>query len=241
MLPQEVRTLSPRKCIILSPGMRPILADRIIYYADKTFSKVLLKAPIVKPIARPEPASAPSPSLPVEVASKTGVSQPVAAEAAPAAVPKPTDRGTCAPVAATPTTTSRTPDKGTDPASPKKPAGSRTRKKPAPVAAGAEQPEAKAAADTRTPEIQQAAEPSRTADDGPPEWIPLPAETAPADSLVKPAVSATRMAIWDAISAAEPNLGKYGLPESQKWIGDIVSQLPGERDEPERSLAMGER
>jgi hypothetical protein len=101
--------------------------------------------------------------------------------------------------------------------------------------------EPKAAADTRPPEIQQAAEPSRTVDDVPPEWIPLPVQTGPADSPVKPIVTPTRMAIWDAITAAEPNLGRYGLPESQKWIGEIVSQLPAEKGEPERSMAMGER
>ena len=241
MLPQEVRTLSPRKCIILSPGMRPILADRIIYYADKTFTKLLLKAPIVKPIARPEPAPAPSPALPVEVASKAAVTQQVAVEAAPAAVPEPTDRGTRAPVAAAPATTGAAPDRGTEAPPPKKAAGSRTRKKPAPAAAGAEPSEPKDAADNRPPEIQPAAEPSRTVDDVPPEWIPLPAETGPADSPVKPIVTPTRMAIWDAITAAEPNLGRYGLPESQKWIGEIVSQLPGEKGEPERSMAMGER
>jgi hypothetical protein len=241
MLPQEVRTLSPRKCIILSPGMRPILADRIIYYADKTFTKLLLKAPTVKPIARPEPAPAPSPALPVEVVSKAAVTPQAAVEAVPAAVPEPTDRGTRAPVAAVPATTGAAPDRGTEAPPPKKAAGSRTRKKPAPAAAGAEPPEPKDAADTRPPEIQQATEPSRTMDDVPPEWIPLPAETGPADSPVKPIVTPTRMAIWDAITAAEPNLGRYGLPESQKWIGEIVSQLPGEKGEPERSMAMGER
>jgi hypothetical protein len=101
--------------------------------------------------------------------------------------------------------------------------------------------EPKTAADTRPPEIQQAAGSSRTVDDVPPEWIPMPAETGPADSPVKPIITPTRMAIWDAITAAEPNLGRYGLPESQKWIGEIVSQLPGEKGEPERSMAMGER
>ena len=241
MLPQEVRTLSPRKCIILSPGMRPILADRIIYYADKTFTKLLLKAPIVKPIARPEPAPAPSASLPVDVASKAGVTQHTAVEAAPATAPEPTDRGTRAPVAAAATTTSATPDEGTEPPSPKKPTGSRARKKPVPVTAGAEPPEPKAAAEARPPEMQQAAEPPRPVEDVPPEWIPLPADTGPADRPVKPIITPTRMAIWDAITAAEPNLGKYRLPEGQKWIGDIVSQLPGEKDEPERSMAIGER
>jgi hypothetical protein len=101
--------------------------------------------------------------------------------------------------------------------------------------------EPKAGADTRPPDLKQAAELPRTVNDVPPEWIPLPAETGPADSPVTPIVTPTRMAIWDAITAAEPNLGRYGLPESQKWIGEIVSQLPGEKSEPERSMAMGER
>jgi type IV secretion system protein VirD4 len=144
MLPQEVRTLSPRKCIILSPGMRPILADRIIYYADKTFTKLLLKAPIVKPIAPPEAAPTPSASLPVEVASKAAVTQPAAVEAAPPAVPEPTDRGTRAPVVAAPATTGAAPERGTEAPPPKKAAGSRTRKKPGPAGAGVELVEPKA-------------------------------------------------------------------------------------------------
>ena len=63
MLPQEIRTLDRGKCIILSPGMRPILADRILYYEDRTFKHLLLAAPEVRLIAdrkdpskgRPEP------------------------------------------------------------------------------------------------------------------------------------------------------------------------------------------
>ena len=71
MLPQEIRTLSPTKCIILTPALRPVLADRIIYWRDKSFTKLLLQAPEVRPIVPPPPAvdpltAAPTTALPVE-------------------------------------------------------------------------------------------------------------------------------------------------------------------------------
>lgn len=90
MLPQEIRALSRQKCIILSPGMQPILADRILYYKDRTFIRLLMAPPEVKPIADAE------------------ASKPVAPMAPPSApqlvapVPEPLDRCRPAPVSPAP-------------------------------------------------------------------------------------------------------------------------------------------
>ncbi|WP_407194562.1 type IV secretory system conjugative DNA transfer family protein [Bradyrhizobium sp. STM 3566] len=46
MLPQELKLLPKSKAFILGTGIRPIIADKIIYYEDKSFLKRLLPAPV---------------------------------------------------------------------------------------------------------------------------------------------------------------------------------------------------
>lgn len=50
LLPQEIMRLKPRDAIIIRPGMYPIAAKRIRYFKDRTFTRLLVKAPIVEPI-----------------------------------------------------------------------------------------------------------------------------------------------------------------------------------------------
>ena len=53
MPPEEVRRLSEKKAIVFKGTARPILADKIRYYQDRRFKKLLLNAPSVeeKPVA----------------------------------------------------------------------------------------------------------------------------------------------------------------------------------------------
>jgi type IV secretion system protein VirD4 len=46
MLPQELKLLPRSKAFILGTGIPPIIADKIIYYEDKSFLKRLLPAPV---------------------------------------------------------------------------------------------------------------------------------------------------------------------------------------------------
>ena len=46
LLPQEVKELGPRKEIIFCEGLRPILANKIRYFADRRFQKRLLPPPL---------------------------------------------------------------------------------------------------------------------------------------------------------------------------------------------------
>ncbi|WP_407123493.1 type IV secretory system conjugative DNA transfer family protein [Bradyrhizobium sp. STM 3561] len=46
MLPQELKLLPKSKAFILGTGIPPIIADKIIYYEDKSFLKRLLPAPV---------------------------------------------------------------------------------------------------------------------------------------------------------------------------------------------------
>jgi type IV secretion system protein VirD4 len=48
LLPQEVKELGDHKEIIIYEGIRPILADKIIYYQDKIFKKRLLPPPKIR-------------------------------------------------------------------------------------------------------------------------------------------------------------------------------------------------
>lgn len=50
LMPQEVKEIGADKEIIIYEGVRPILAEKIIYYKDRHFKKRLLKAPKVKRI-----------------------------------------------------------------------------------------------------------------------------------------------------------------------------------------------
>ncbi|OAI00904.1 hypothetical protein A1353_19025 [Methylomonas methanica] len=50
LMPQEVKEIGEDKEIIIFEGIRPILAEKIIYYKDRHFKKRLLKAPTVKRI-----------------------------------------------------------------------------------------------------------------------------------------------------------------------------------------------
>ena len=50
LLPQEIMRLKPRDAIIIRPGMYPITAKRIRYFKDRTFTRLLRKAPVVEPI-----------------------------------------------------------------------------------------------------------------------------------------------------------------------------------------------
>jgi type IV secretion system protein VirD4 len=50
LLPQEVKELGDDKEIIIYEGIRPILAEKIIYYQDKNFKNRLLRPPEVKRI-----------------------------------------------------------------------------------------------------------------------------------------------------------------------------------------------
>lgn len=232
MLPQEVRTLSPRKCIILSPGLRPILADRIIYYADRTFTRLLLRPPVVKPLARPAPAPALAPSRPGDEAGNARATQATEVVVMPAAMPDLAERGTPAPLIIAAQATGTQADKAPEPPSSHKPVGGRSRKRPLPAAAVVERPKPKPAAEIFPPEPERAA--------GLPEQTSGSAGTAPADTLVKPLTAPARLAIWEVISAAEPDLAQYGLPEGKNWIGGIVSRLPGEGKAPERFKSLGE-
>jgi len=47
LLPQEVKQIGDHKEIIIYEGIRPILADKIVYYQDKRFKKRLLSPPTV--------------------------------------------------------------------------------------------------------------------------------------------------------------------------------------------------
>ncbi|MCQ8105958.1 type IV secretory system conjugative DNA transfer family protein [Methylomonas sp. SURF-1] len=51
LLPQEVKEIGPDREIIIYEGIRPILAEKIIYYTDRHFKKRLLPAPKVRRIA----------------------------------------------------------------------------------------------------------------------------------------------------------------------------------------------
>jgi hypothetical protein len=170
----------------------------------------LLSAPVVLPIAPPKPTPKPSSTIPFERASTAAGAEtaPVTVQAAanptdvmevPAGVQEPADRGPRAPGAAVISRTD-TEEEGTGLVAPKRAAGIRGRKKPAPVPVRSE------------PIVQ------------------VFGSRGPA---------ASRLAIWEAISAAEPDLGKYGLPEGEAWVGGIVRQLPGEEDAP--MMAMSER
>ena len=231
MLPQEVRTLSPSKCIILSPGLRPILADRIIYYRDKTFTKLLLKAPGVASITPPKKAAS-SPAIPSKPSdTPAAASRPSTSIRPPAEPCEPSDRGTRAPVAVTPAP-ALVPSEDDDGAKPssktRKATGPRTRKKSAaPVTAN------------DVPNSSEGDAPSTGRETPTPESIPVPVEARATEPADKPALSPARLAIWEAISASEPDLEKYGIPESERWLGGIVQQLPGERIEADRAMAMG--
>jgi type IV secretion system protein VirD4 len=48
LMPQEVKEIGDGKEIIIYEGIRPILAEKIIYYKDRHFKKRLFKAPTVK-------------------------------------------------------------------------------------------------------------------------------------------------------------------------------------------------
>jgi type IV secretion system protein VirD4 len=48
LLPQEVKEIGDHKEIIIYEGIRPIMAEKIIYYKDKHFKKRLLSPPIIK-------------------------------------------------------------------------------------------------------------------------------------------------------------------------------------------------
>lgn len=52
LLPQEVKELGSDKEIIIYEGIRPILADKIIYYRDRNFKKRLLPPPKVTKIGK---------------------------------------------------------------------------------------------------------------------------------------------------------------------------------------------
>lgn len=45
MLPQELKLLPKSKAFILASGLRPVIADKIVYYEDKAFLRRLLPAP----------------------------------------------------------------------------------------------------------------------------------------------------------------------------------------------------
>ena len=48
MLPQELKLLPKSKAFILGTGIPPIIADKIIYYEDKSFLERLLPAPVLQ-------------------------------------------------------------------------------------------------------------------------------------------------------------------------------------------------
>lgn len=48
LLPQEVKEIGDHKEIIIYEGIRPIMAEKIIYYKDKHFKKRLLSPPTIK-------------------------------------------------------------------------------------------------------------------------------------------------------------------------------------------------
>jgi type IV secretion system protein VirD4 len=48
LLPQEVKEIGDHKEIIIYEGIRPIMAEKIIYYKDKHFKKRLLSPPKIK-------------------------------------------------------------------------------------------------------------------------------------------------------------------------------------------------
>ena len=48
LLPQEVKEIGGHKEIIIYEGIRPIMAEKIIYYKDKHFKKRLLSPPKIK-------------------------------------------------------------------------------------------------------------------------------------------------------------------------------------------------
>ena len=232
MLPQEVRTLSPSKCIILSPGLRPILADRIIYYKDKTFTKLLLKPPTVASIT-PAKTPAVSPAIPSKTPETPAAPQRhVTASIQPTAEPRePSDRGTRAPVAPTPAPAivrSDEDDRTTQAPKTRKATGPRARKKPAaPITAD------------DVPVLFEGDAPLTGPGEPAHESIPAPVESLSTEASEKPPLSRARLAIWEAISASEPDLEKYGLPESERWLGSIVQQLPGEGVKADRAMAMG--
>jgi type IV secretion system protein VirD4 len=50
LLPQEVKEIGDNKEIIIYEGIRPIMAEKIVYYKDKHFKKRLLSPPKIKPV-----------------------------------------------------------------------------------------------------------------------------------------------------------------------------------------------
>lgn len=50
LLPQEVKRLPDNKIIITRPGLNPIIADKIVYYDDETFTSRIMQAPLVPEI-----------------------------------------------------------------------------------------------------------------------------------------------------------------------------------------------
>ena len=55
MSPEEVRRLDPRKAILFKEGSRPVQAQKIRYYSDRRFARLLLDPPAVPALVIPEP------------------------------------------------------------------------------------------------------------------------------------------------------------------------------------------
>ncbi len=59
LLPQEVKALGPRRCIVFYEGLSPIRCKKIRYFRDRRFKARLLPAPLVPRFEVPDEASLP--------------------------------------------------------------------------------------------------------------------------------------------------------------------------------------
>ena len=50
LLPQEITRLQAREAILIRPGMFPVRCRRIRYFKDRTFTRLVLPAPVIPPI-----------------------------------------------------------------------------------------------------------------------------------------------------------------------------------------------
>jgi type IV secretion system protein VirD4 len=269
LLPQEVRTLSDRKSIILSPGVRPILADRIIYHKDKNFTRLVLPAPAVKPIAAPEalPGPAPAARVTAEVAETAAETAGLDATRTPAkaasARPRKNQRS-AEPPPGDPRDVQAVESRGGNTAAE---AGVGASASITGTEAASVNPESNAprrASKTTSGRIRKGEEapaPSPDKSQTPAAKPPQKGRRGERSDTIPPATAETLRdvalrvvvenasdrevprpeppPIWDSILAAKPDLSRYGLEESKELMSSIVARLPLETQE--RTMAAADR
>ena len=56
MLPQELKLLPKTQAFVLGSGIPPVIAEKVIYYSDKAFTRRLLAPPVIEPAKGPSNA-----------------------------------------------------------------------------------------------------------------------------------------------------------------------------------------